>query len=63
MEGEKEKTMTIHDPFGGGDITIEFTPNKYQKKFVEGIRDNHVFPLIDPLPSREVWDEIVEKGS
>ena len=57
----KNKTMTIHDPFGKGDITIEFTPNEYQKKFAEGLRDNHVFPVIEPLPSREVWDEIMKE--
>ncbi len=53
----QKKTMTIRDPFGTGDITVEFTPNDFQKKFAEGVKDNHVFPLIELLPSREVWDE------
>lgn len=59
MENNKQ-SITIHDPFGGDDISIKFTPSAYQGKFADGLRDNHVFPLIEPLPSREVWDEVVE---
>jgi hypothetical protein len=32
--------ITIRDPFGKGDITVEFTPYK-SGKVITGIKDNH----------------------
>lgn len=53
----KGESMTIHDPFGKGDVEIEFTKSGFES--VRGVKDNP-FPLSDQPVSSEMWEDLHE---